>query len=318
MSADLGAAKAALEAYVATRPGVVATHSIAIRAAGTIDKGHVSRGLELFDVSVGHADGTSTSLQVVRKHTGANEVLALRALQRVSDASGLPVLIADGRDAAGRWVLLPFYAGPNPPGRLAVPAAVFDVLAHVHARYQHRGNELDGIITIDTRWWNDLCRRVILPILDEALARGRSELRAARDAVLEAATDPRFGRALERLPMTLLHGDMHDGNVIDGPEGIRIVDWGNARVGPAMVDIANIAEYGSASFQRYLAAWSSTTGHEIDPYVVDLGYRFGTVVVNTQYVGFAVQHGSAGEVYAMTAARRDALEALGQLLGRSC
>ena len=158
---------------------------------------------------------------------------------------------------------------------------------------------------------------MILPILDEALARGRSELRAARDAVIEAATDPRFGRALERLPVTLLHGDMHDGNVIDGPEGVRIIDWGNARVGPALVDIANIAEYGSASLQRYLAAWSSTTGHEIDPYVVELGYRFGTVIVNTQYLGFAVRHGSRGDVLAMTAGRREALEALGQLIERS-
>src|SRR5262249_38524560 len=127
MTADLGAATAALEAYLATRLGAVAVHSIAVRAAGRINKGYIARGLELFDVTVEHADGTSHTLQVVRKHTGANEVLALRALRHVPEPSGLPVLIADGRDAAGHWVLLPFYAGSNPLTRLAAPAAVFDV-----------------------------------------------------------------------------------------------------------------------------------------------------------------------------------------------
>src|SRR5262249_5759408 len=230
MTADLGAAKAALEAYAATRLGGGTVGSIAVRAAGRIDEGYVSSGLALFDVTVRHTDGTSRTLQVVRKHTGVNEVLALRALRRVPDGSGLPVLIADGRDAAGHWVLLPFYAGSKPPGRLAVPAGVFDVLAHVHARYERRCDELDGVVTIDGPWWNDLCHRVILPIIDQELTlRDRSDLRTARVAVVEAATDPRFGRALERLPMTLIHGDMHDGNIIDGPDGIRVIDWGNAR-----------------------------------------------------------------------------------------
>ena len=185
METDVAAVRAALEAYVTMSRGPV--RSIAIGPAGRIDKGHVSRGLELFDVTVGHDDGTSYALRVVRKHTGPNEVLALRALGSVPDASGLPVLIADGHDAAGAWVLVPFYAGSNPAGRLDAPAAVFDTLAHVHAHYERRCDQLAGVITIDTRWWGDLAETRSCPSLTK---RSRPESSSSSESLGTLSSRP--------------------------------------------------------------------------------------------------------------------------------
>lgn len=38
---------------------------------------------------------------------------------------------------------------------------------------------------------------------------------------------------------TLLHGDLHPGNVILSPEGPKVIDWTNACLGPAGADLAN-------------------------------------------------------------------------------
>lgn len=47
------------------------------------------------------------------------------------------------------------------------------------------------------------------------------------------ANDDRVADALEILPRTLVHRDMHLGNILVGDHGTTIIDLGNAFAGPA-------------------------------------------------------------------------------------
>jgi thiamine kinase-like enzyme len=42
------------------------------------------------------------------------------------------------------------------------------------------------------------------------------------------------------LPRTLLHGDVHPGNVLVHADQATLIDWGGSRIGPAALDLANL------------------------------------------------------------------------------
>ncbi|HEV8220976.1 MAG TPA: phosphotransferase, partial [Streptosporangiaceae bacterium] len=66
----------------------------------------------------------------------------------------------------------------------------------------------------------------------------------ARALLSRAATDPAVLAALASLTPTLLHGDVHPGNVLVTGHRATLIDWGSSRVGPAMLDLANLAAPG--------------------------------------------------------------------------
>jgi fructosamine-3-kinase len=287
-----------------------------IGSARPLEGGFGSRAIFLFDVALTLASGEVTTFTILQKHTWANEVLGLRALHAVPDAACLPELIAHGGDEEGEWVLLPKYEGHTPSGRLDAHPQIFDTLAHVHAYYMDRIGELEGITVIDTGWWKEMCLEVTLPVVEQQLQRHEdADLAVARTTLIESAEDPRIPDALEILPATLLHGDMHHGNVIVGRQGVKIVDWGNARIGPSMFDIANIAEHNSLGYRRYCDTWRDITDGALDPWLAEVGYQWGTVLVNTQYLGFAVTN-LPEHVGRMVQSRQRGLESLGLLLAR--
>ncbi|TCC01823.1 phosphotransferase family protein [Kribbella soli] len=111
--------------------------------------------------------------------------------------------------------------------------------------------------------------------------------------------DERLLAGLERLPVTLLHGDVHGDNVIVDDLGRPVlVDWGSARIGPAMLDVTLAA--GPSGFASY--------GERSE-----LGRVWATAVNNAMFVGAAAQRSLqvAGE---MVIAADQAVDELGTLL----
>lgn len=48
--------------------------------------------------------------------------------------------------------------------------------------------------------------------------------------------------ALSHLPVTLAHGDCHNGNVFLSPWGIHLIDWGSAARAPGLLDIVGLVD----------------------------------------------------------------------------
>ena len=93
--------------------------------------------------------------------------------------------------------------------------------------------------------------------------------------------------ALEKLPVTLTHGDVHPWNIIRLPDERSIlIDWGGARIAPAMLDLANLVEIDSLNWAAYLSTWEAASGIAMDVGLARLRYHWATVMVNLQYLPF--------------------------------
>jgi aminoglycoside phosphotransferase (APT) family kinase protein len=126
--------------------------------------------------------------------------------------------------------------------------------------------------------------------------------------LLEAwATDARLRAALAVLPRTLTHGDAHRGNVLLDPDGAVLIDWGNARVAPAGLDVATLAAQGAAAPPAYDAP-------ELPPDVREVERLWAQVHVHVQYLGFAADHLGTERVVEMIDTAARALDALGPAL----
>ena len=169
---------------------------------------------------------------------------------------------------------MPYYPRPYDQG---VPVAAFEALAQVHAWYLNRGGELRGLEPTDRKYWRHHCLQLVLPHVEQVLQAGRHPiLERAQGFLHQIADDERFFHALAVLPGTLVHGDMHPANVLVTPltkdeKGVvqsqqhgevrneplalrplevTIIDWGNARIGPTMLDLANITRPGDAGIRE--------------------------------------------------------------------
>ncbi|GAB1819530.1 aminoglycoside phosphotransferase family protein [Herbidospora sp. RD11066] len=235
--------------------------------------GSVSAGVERITLHL--ADGRD--IHVTRKRAFAHEVAGLAAAQQVRPhATAIPELIASGVDDDGPWLVTPFVSGTPLSGE--PPANLFTSLGRLHAHFH--AAPPSGLPVVDAAWWRRLCCEWVLPQVT-----GR-----AAAFVAEAADHPAVARTLERLPATLLHGDVHTGNVlVDGPDA-TLIDWGSCRVGPAVLDLANLVDRDSAGFQIYL----ETAGDRIGD--VELGFRWAALQIPVQYLPWTVANLSAEEV----------------------
>ncbi|MFD2081210.1 phosphotransferase family protein [Actinopolymorpha cephalotaxi] len=276
-----------------------------------ITNGYSSPSVERLDLLIEMGDGTAVKRQVLRKHATEAEVTVLRALRDVTDtrASALPRLLADGTDAAGPWVVLPFYPGNAPASEADVSDDVLESLAVVHVR--HVNATLPGLPVVDGTWWDNGFRHVdrrlseLLPFASEP-----APLHEALDLVRSLRGDPLLVRTPERLSRTLVHGDIHANNILAGPAGAKIIDWGAGTLGPAMLDLANLVAPGSPRFAVYVEAWEATAGRALDLPRANLEYQWATACVNIKYLGFAAHHLGGDAVREMLRRARGALDAL--------
>ena len=149
----------------------------------------------------------------------------------------LPPLIAA---TSGRMLMAEI---PGVDHYSAVPATLeraVVMLVAIQHRVAGRVEELFSLGLPDWRWPE------LRALVDDVVERHRDELdqpeRHALDEVLDG-----FGRRCDAidacgLPMTLVHGDFHRGNLRGLGERLVILDWGDCGVGHPLLDVAAMME----------------------------------------------------------------------------
>jgi hypothetical protein len=255
-----------------------------------------------------HLSGGQGPLELVRKQAPAHEIAGLGAAQAArADTAAIPELVAWGSD----WLVTPLAPGSPLAWGDPVPPGLLDALAALHARYHGDAGLPGAIPRVTPAWWQSLCRDWVDPGLREHADRHPPATTArARALVSRAAGLPGPSSVLPGLPATLLHGDVHPGNVLVYGDQATLIDWGSSRVGPAALDLANLVPAGSPEVARYAQNWQRLTGAPLPAAALELGYRWAALQIPVQYLPWTVAHRSAREVEAAL----DRIErALGQL-----
>ncbi len=257
------------------RPGARVASTTVRPLAG----GHVAQRVDLVTL---HLTGPHEPLELVRKDAPGHEIAGLRAAQAARpDATAIPELVASGDG----WLITPLAPGAALDWGDPVPGNLFDSLAGLHARYQDGTGLPAAIPRVTAGWWQALCRRWVAPRLDEHAARHPPETTARARALISRAA-----AALARLPATLLHGDVHPGNVVVQTDRATLIDWGSCRIGPAMLDLANLVTAGSAEVARYARTWPQRAGQPLPAGVIELGYRWAALQIPVQYLPWTIGH----------------------------
>lgn len=224
---------------------------------------------------------------VLAKRASPAELVAMREIAHVQGVSTFPELLDSGVDEDGHWLVTPFYAGAALAWNAEPPDQVYADLARLHAKWMGRAGELPAEVPrVDAGF----CRRALL----EFAADGLRQLRATTaspvyDRGLELlhtwGTDRLFYAALDLLPSTFLHGDVYGLNILAADAGSppKLIDWGSARIGPAMLDVT--AGRRSDGAGAYRAAWHEVTGKPLDPWLFELDHAWSTVFSNGMFIG---------------------------------
>ncbi|MGH3613571.1 MAG: phosphotransferase [Pseudonocardia sp.] len=245
---------------------------------------------------------------VVVKQAKAGEVAAMRALAVVPGVER-PRLLAAGPD----WLVVPYYDGPPLVEGPYVPHDLWMTLARVHVHWL--GKRPRGLPVVDPTWWRALCLDRILPHVHAAGKRTGDQVFAdAATALRGWATDARVLAALAVLPATLVHGDPHRGNILMTLSGAVLIDWGNARVGPAWQDLAVLRAQGATDDSAYRQALIALAGCEPRAELVAVERHCADVWANVGYLGFAADHLGAARVAELLNVATLALDALGPAL----
>jgi hypothetical protein len=225
-------------------------------------------------------------VDLVFKRASGHEIAGLRAAQEVRPAAtAVPSLVAAGSD----WLMTPFVDGERAQ---RVPPNVLRSLALLHTRFLDAA--VDGVSRVDLEWWHGLCLGWIAPRVAALPAGPGASAGRAADLVARAAAHPGVPRLLGRLHPTLLHGDVHLGNLlvssvtsvssVDHDEVGTLIDWGSARVGPAMLDLANVVPIGA------LGPYREAAGSWLTDEQIDLGYRWAALQIPLQYLPWTAEN----------------------------
>jgi hypothetical protein len=243
-----------------------------------------------------HLTGGHGTLDLVRKEVPAHEIAGLRAAQTARpQATAVPELVAWGDG----WLITPLAPGSPLAGDGAMPANLSDTLARLHVRYQGGADLSPAIPRVTPAWWRSLCLDWVDPRLREHAARHPPTTMArARTLIARAADLPAVAAVLGELPPTLLHGDVHPGNVLVDDGRAMLIDWGSSRIGPAALDLANLVTADSPSVARYARTWQELAGEPLPAATIDLGYRWAALQIPVQYLPWTIAHRSTREAEA--------------------
>jgi hypothetical protein len=228
-----------------------------------------------------HLTGGDGPLELVRKDASDREIAGLRAAQVVRpDVSAIPELVAWGSD----WLITPLAPGSPLAWGDAVPENLFDTLAVLHAHYHGGGGLPAAIPRVTSAWWQRLCQGWVAPRLREHATRHPPGTTVRAQALIDCAAGlPAASAVLAELPPTLLHGDVHPGNVLLNADRATLIDWGSSRVGPAALDLANLVTADSTDVARNAGTWQHVTGLSLPPTAIELGYRWAALQIPIQY-----------------------------------
>lgn len=232
--------------------------------------------------------------EVVVKRVQARERVALRLLASLDDPV-LPRVLAAGRDEHGEWLVMPFHSGA-PCGLVATPPAeVFSTLGRVHAEFVScdlpvEFERLDERFVVHSlrdfggRAWDDA----------RSLVGERSKHRAAMltERMLD---DQGFRRLGEHMRATFLHGDFYGLNVhLPGPQDASplVIDWGCARIGPAMFDVAMVVGWDSDERRAHDGAWATATGRFPDSEEARLSHAWARALTQVMFAPVVALRGA--------------------------
>ena len=241
----------------------------------------------IFRVDLTFEDSRQT-LVLAQKFTTPEEVQVMLALAELPDTHAIPEVIdyaLDTDDKSANWFVTPFYAGNTLTFDDDVPADVVCSLAQLHCHFQSQVECFDRLYRIDVSFF----QRTLAAAVRALEQKDDLAFKGALQDLRNAQMNDQVFRALKSLPVTLTHGDMHPINLIRVSErNTVLIDWGNARIAPAMLDIPNMIELDSKNWFIYLDAWREASGVPMDLGAAHLGYHWATVMVNTQYLPHAI------------------------------
>ena len=251
------------------------------------------------EISGGFSDATKYRVRIITTHkrgrqfertaflkqTSAAEVSALHAATKVPSATAIPTIIASN-NTDDHWVIIPFYVGRHPETETALPVNVVESLARMHIYYLNRPIPKD-VPVADSSWWRAKC----LESIERLTASAKSAMPEALKKITSWADSPLIADALNHLPRTLLHGDVHRNNIIIDKYGTgHLIDWGDSMVGIPAFDIVNFCSPGDRAYNSYIETWRLNARKGLSDHEWRQGYCVATVCMSVRYLPFAARH----------------------------
>jgi Ser/Thr protein kinase RdoA (MazF antagonist) len=159
---------------------------------------------------------------------------------RIIDWLGDPALPPLLGFADGRVLMAEIGGDDQYDARLPTLVQAVDTLVAIQDRVSNRVDELLALGLPDWRW------PVLAVLIDDVIERHGRELDGEEQRVLArvvSGLDDRI-RAIDAcgLPMTLVHGDFHRGNLRGTGDGLALLDWGDCGVGHPLFDLPAMIE----------------------------------------------------------------------------
>jgi len=193
---------------------------------------------------------------VVAKAARDVEIRVLKHLASY-ELDAIPLCLGSLEGASREYLLMPFYDGQVLDWGDVMPKPVLSMLAWLHTHFEENYDDLDFLPVTDEAYLSSLIETAARSVA------GFSRVAEIMEAV-ERRSD-RLSSTLAELPMTLLQGDVHPGNILQLPSSAVLVDWGNARIGPRTVDLTNITRPEDAAWTYYTSEskkFGTSTGPE--------------------------------------------------------
>lgn len=205
-------------------------------------------------------DGDTAWLKVVPPFF-YHESAMLQFMRNVPGAVRVPPLI--GSDSANGRVLLDHIEGPLMWGApMTAWSVVIDRFIDTQVTLHNRIDELLALGAPDLR--NRPFAEAIARLTqrDDVRTTLDAQSLSALDALVDALPAQLDALAACGIPPTLVHGDLHQGNVLDGADGPVVLDWGDSSVGHPFFDIVafchRLPEADHAVIEaQVIAAWKS-------------------------------------------------------------
>jgi len=241
-------------------------------------------------------------LELVQKSTDPGEVQVMLALSELPDAEALPEVLdhawnPESDEKSANWFLTPFYAGTPLTFQDEVPTGVVRSLARLHHHFQGQVERFETLYRADASFFKNTLASAVKALEGAVSEKANPIFEQMLGQLVKTEKSRSIFQALEMLPITLTHGDMHPVNMIRIAQGRTVlIDWGNARVAPAMLGLANLVDLESEAWHIYLEAWREVSGEPMDLRLAQLGYHWATIMVNTMYLPHAVNFSSPEHV----------------------
>jgi hypothetical protein len=259
--------------------------------------GYVAASVYRLDLRFRSPDSHFENTSFVQKYTHAREVQVMQQFASHFNLEALPTLVdsyvdAENLDQNGAsWFISPFYEGNLLTFGDALPASVIQALVTIHAFYAAQPEHMDGLPQLDATFIHSLLQYAVSHLEQNKERLSPSIVEAVQLQFKSAEESGILEKILQKLPVTFIHGDVHPGNIIQTTAGKHILfDWGNVRIAPAMLDLANMGKTGDEPLTSYAKVWAETTGRPLDMDMARLGYEWATAMINLQYLPFAMAH----------------------------